>query len=421
MEIISSYIDLIIISTVFVAVMLVLRLFLKKTPKWVNMLMWSLVAIRLMCPFVITSSVGVVPEKIVDPTALEESYSEEHAYFASVEHQIFEDKTETVSRILFSVWLFGTCLMLSWGAKSYSRLNEKAGARIRQRDNVFICDDIDNGFVLGLIRPKILVPSSADPVFTEHIVRHELVHIKHKDHIWKVLSYILLSFNWFNPIIWIAFICFSHDMELYCDEEVTRGYTGEERATYAYALLSLTSRQFTPANVAFGEVALETRIRAIGRKDKHCIVTGVMGVVTVLLVSVFFLTNAKALYRSEWSYPEFEVYYTLPEGLDFEYSVYDYYSYNELYTIRANINGYLSSNWEQFSDSRDNISYRVEDCLYEPGNNDLVVYFTVFAGEENTSVRFDCVQEERGGYLTSATILDDSVVPALSHPIYEVI
>lgn len=417
MEILLSYIDLIIISTVFVAVMLVLRLFLKRTPKWVNMLMWSLVALRLMCPLVITSSVGVIPEKIVDSEIIEESYPKEIIYL-----ETFEDKTETFSHILFSVWLFGSCLMLSWGVKSYLRLDRQASAKIRTSDNVFICDDIDNGFVLGIIKPKILVPSSADPVFIEHIVRHEKIHIKHKDHIWKVLSYILLSVNWFNPVIWIAFICFSHDMELYCDEEVTRGYTGEQKATYAYALMSLSSWKITPANVAFGEVDLEARIRALGKKDKHCIVSGIIGAVTVLLVSAFFLTNSKVFYHSDWSYPEFEPYLTLPVDLKIDYSVYDYYSYNELYMIKGSINGYLSSNWQEFSDSRDNISYRVEDCLYEAGNNDLVVYFTVFAGEKTTSVRFDCAQGERGGYITTAAILDHSEVePALSHPVYDVI
>ena len=421
MEILSSYMNLIIISTVFVAVMLVLRLFLKRTPKWVNMLMWSLVAIRLMCPFVITSSVGIVSEKIVDPEVIEESYSQEIAYHELFTHESFEDRTETASHILFCVWLFGACLMLSLGVKSYLRLKDKASAKVKTGGSVYICDDIDNGFVLGLIRPKILVPSSVDPAFIEHIVRHEKTHIRHKDHIWKVLAYILLSLNWFNPLIWAAFICFSHDMELFCDEEATRGYSGEERATYAYALLSLASNKITPANVAFGEVDLETRIKALSRKNKHCIVTGIVGASVVLLVSAFFLTNARAIYRSDWSYPEIQTYLTLPEDLEVDYSVYDYYSYNELSTIRGNINGYLSSNWQVFSDTRDDVSYRIEDCLYEPGNNDLVVYVTVFAGEKTTPVRFDCVQGERGGFMSSATILDhNEVAPVESHPVFDI-
>ena len=422
MESIISSLNLVIIYTVFVAVMLILRVFLKSVSKKVNMLLWTLVALRLMCPFVITSSVGVVPEKVVGTAVIESGVISSDIPDTVLSPLTSEDSSIPLEKIAFSIWLFGSCLMLALGVKSYIRLRESAGARIRREENVYICDDIDNGFVLGLIRPKILVPSSADPSFVEHIVRHEKIHIKHKDHIWKVLSYVLLSVNWFNPLIWMAFICFSRDIELYCDEEATRGYSGEERASYAYALLNLASRKITPANVAFGEVDLETRIKALGRKNKHYMATGMIGVLAVLLVSAFFLTNAKAIYRSDWSCPEFEFYHTMPEDLNVEYSVYDYYSYNEFSTIRGNINGYLSSNWQEFSDSRDNISFRVEDCLYEPGNDDLVVYVTVFSGDKTTEVRLDCTQCERGGYTSSATILDhNEIAPDTSHPVYDIL
>lgn len=423
MDSIISQFNLILVSTVFITVMLVLRMFLRRMPKRVNMLLWSLVAIRLMCPFVITSSVGVVPERIIDASEIEVSYSEVRSLQGIPARVAVKEDADTATKVMFSVWLFGAGLMLTLGVKSCIDLREKASARIRKVDNVYICDDIDNGFVLGLIRPEILIPSSVEPRFIAHVIRHEKMHIEHKDHIWKILAYILLSLNWFNPLVWMAFVAFSHDIELLCDEKVTAGYSAKERAEYAYALLSLSTRKITPANVAFGELDLETRIKAIGRNRRYSIKTGAIGAVAVLLVSSFFITNSKvqSLYHSEWTDPWSDDVCSICVN-DNAYSVYYLYSVYDMSTIRANINAYLSSNWEDFADSREDISFRVDDIVYADDDEGLVAYSSVMAGGDTIPVRFDMEFGQRGSFLTSATILVDQVVePDESHPVYTVI
>ena len=428
MESVASYLNLVIISTVFVAVMLILRLFLKRVPKRVNMLLWSLVAIRLMCPFVVTSSVGVVPEKVVDTSVIESGLPASVSSDTILSSSPSEESSIAYTKIAFSIWLFGSCLMLALGVKSYISLRERTGARIRQEENVYICDDIDNGFVLGAIKPIVLIPSTLDRRFVPHVIRHEKMHIKHKDHIWKILSYILLSLNWFNPLIWIAFICFSHDIELFCDEAVTMDYSDESRAEYAYALLSLSSHKITPANVAFGEVDLETRIKALGRKRKHSIATGIIGVLTVFAVSSVFITNSsvKVFYHSEWisPYPE-DICYICDDDLpdaDDPYSLYYLYSAYDMSTIRAHINAYLGSNWQEFADSREDISFRVDNIVYAADGEGLVAYSTVLVKEDTIPVRFDLEYGQQGSFLSSATILEyQPVEPAESHPVYDVI
>lgn len=430
MESFSSYLNLVIISTVFVGVMLILRLFLKRVPKMVNMLLWSLVALRLMCPFVVTSSVGVVPEKVVDTAVIESGLSTPVSSDTILYSSPSEDSSSACTKIAFSIWFFGSCLMLALGVKSYICLREKTSVRIRQEDNVYICDDIDTGFVLGVIKPIVLIPSTIDSRFVSHVIRHEKMHIKHKDHIWKILSYILLSLNWYNPLVWIAFISFSHDIELFCDEAVTRDYSNDARAEYAYALLSLATQKITPANVAFGEVDLETRIKALGRAGKHSIAAGIIGVLTILAVSAFFITNSsvQAIYHSEWIFPgSEEICYLCDEDLP------DYIDNNSLYhafsastdmsTVRAHINAYLSSNWQEFADSREDISFRIDDIKYAADGEGIVAYSSVIVDGDTIPVRFDLDDGSQGGsYLSSATILRyQPVEPSGSHPVYDVI
>jgi beta-lactamase regulating signal transducer with metallopeptidase domain len=170
-------------------------------------------------------------------------------------------------RYLTILWIVGMLMALGYASYSYVsiRLKTRVSIRYRSSDKVYVCDDIDTPFIFGLVKPVIYLPSGLDHDTIVNVIAHEKAHLKRKDHLRKGLGFFILTIHWFNPFVWLSYILFCRDIELACDERVISTMSTDEKKSYAESLLSCSTkkRRMMVYPVAFGEVAVGTRIRQI--------------------------------------------------------------------------------------------------------------------------------------------------------------
>ncbi len=290
-----------------VLVVLVLRPVLKKAPKWVNVLLWALVGVRLVFPFspesvlsLIPSAETVSPEIMLDPSpTIHSGIPYLNSTVNPVISETFAPNAAASANplqiwipVLSVIWLAGIAVLLLYTLFSYIRLCRQVSTAVLLRDNIFQSEAVDSPFVLGLIKPKIYLPFrlSGD---AEHVISHEQAHIRRRDHWWKPLGFLLLAIYWFNPLMWVAYILLCRDIELACDEKVIKELGTEQRADYSQALLqcSVSRRSIAACPLAFGEVGVKARIKSVLNYKKPAFWIIVVALVACAVVAVCFLTN----------------------------------------------------------------------------------------------------------------------------------
>ena len=269
-------------AAVWLAVAVIaLRPLLNKAPRRMILLLWALVAVRLLCPVSIESPVSLVPRP--ETVAQSVELPAEAAASAVIIH---------VERL----WLVGASAMLLWGVWGDIRLRRRVRVSLPQGDNVRLCDEIDTPFVLGTLCPKIYLPSALDEDQAVYVLAHERAHIARGDHWWKPMGWVLLSVYWFHPVLWIAYILFCRDLELACDERVAASLDRDGLAAYSEALLKCSVRRGALASpVAFGETGVKTRVRAILRYRKPALRVVLSALLCVVVVGALFLTDRPAV------------------------------------------------------------------------------------------------------------------------------
>ena len=291
-----------------VLAVVVLRLCLKKAPKWVSVLLWAIVAVRLVCPFSIESVLSLIPSAqtvspdiMMDPTPqistgieplnnvvnpiISQSFTPEP--FASA------NPLQILIPVAAIIWLAGVALMLIYTAVSYCLLRRKVSTAVLLRDNLFQSENVDSPFVLGIIKPKIYLPFRLDGQSLSHVIAHEQAHIHRKDHWWKPLGFLLLTIHWFNPLMWLAYILLCRDIELACDEKVIGKLDSESKADYTQALVncSVNRRSIAACPLAFGEVGVKNRVKSVLNYKKPAFWIIVASVAVCAVVAVCFLTD----------------------------------------------------------------------------------------------------------------------------------
>ena len=284
------------IGSLVILLVLIVRFFLKKAPKIFSYALWAVVLFRLLCPVSIPSPVSVMPEleSIAQSYTLAEADIPPAGVGVAVYHAIGDawngglgvqdipisgqndiDGGAYVSSMWWEVWvllgqyvwLAGVVCLAGYSLFSLIRLRKRLVGAIPLRDNLYLADHIDTPFVMGLVHPKIYLPSSLSPREQTYIILHEQCHIRRLDHLVKLLSFVALCIHWFNPLVWAAFLLAGKDMEMSCDEAVM-GRLGEDiRADYSASLLSLSTGRPIIAGLplAFGEGDTKSRIQNILR------------------------------------------------------------------------------------------------------------------------------------------------------------
>lgn len=294
-----------------VLVVLALRLVLKRAPKWVNVLLWGMVALRLMLPFSIESALSLIPSaetlspEVVqfDPAPTITSGVEliDNAVNPSLSESFAAAPLASVNPLYVWtylagwVWLIGLAAMLAYALVSYLRLRRRVSASIPLRENIYVCDEVPSPFILGIVHPRIYLPSALDEAQRGSVLSHERAHLARRDHWWKPLGYALLAVYWFNPLLWLAYTLLCRDIELACDERVLRGMDAGQVKDYSSALLacSVPRRMLAACPLAFGEVGVGARVKNALRYKKPAFWVVAASVAVCVVVAVCFLTNPR--------------------------------------------------------------------------------------------------------------------------------
>ncbi len=299
-----------------VLVVIVLRFLLRRSPKWINVLLWGIVAVRLICPFSIESALSLIPStETISPQIMMDWTPEIDTGFTVLNEAVNPVITETFApepvasanplQILIPVaaviWLAGIAALLLYTLVSYFLLKRKVSTAVLLRYDVFQSEYVTTPFVLGIIKPKIYLPYTMSDSDIIHVISHEKAHIRRHDHWWKPLGFLLLAVYWFNPVMWVAYKLFCKDIELACDENVIRNMSRDQRADYAQALLSCSVKPHlvSACPIAFGEVGVKTRIKSVMNYRKPGFWLVLVALTACAVLAVCFLTNPKDLDRKD--------------------------------------------------------------------------------------------------------------------------
>ena len=309
-ELFLKIINMSISASWLVLAVLILRFVLKKAPKWINVLLWGIVAIRLICPFSFESTLSLIPSAETIPLnigmdTIPTINSGISAINNAVNPIISQSNTPMAGAsvnllqitigIYEYIWIFGMIALALYTAISYWRLRRKVDTAVRYKDNIFQSENVSFPFVLGIIKPRIYLPFKMNGQYLEYVVAHEQAHICRKDHWWKPLGFLLLMIHWFNPLMWLAYVLLCRDIELACDEKVIKELGNEQRGDYTQALVacSVNRRMIAACPLAFGEVSVKERVKSVMNYKKPAFWVIIISVIVCVGVAVCFLTNPK--------------------------------------------------------------------------------------------------------------------------------
>ena len=292
-----------------VLAVLVLRLISKRSPKWMNVLLWGIVALRLVLPFSIESALSLIPSaETVSPAVVQFAPAPtitsgvsviDNAVNSSLSEHFAAVPTASVNplyvwtEIAGWVWLIGLGAMLLYALVSYLRLRRRVSVSLPVQDHIYLCDAISSPFILGVVKPHIYLPSGLDEVQRQNVLAHEQAHLARRDHWWKPLGFALLAVYWFNPVLWLAYTLLCRDIELACDERVIRTMDESAVKTYSTVLLacSMPRKAVITCPLAFGEVGVKERVKNALHYKKPAFWVVAASVAVCVVVAVCFLTD----------------------------------------------------------------------------------------------------------------------------------
>lgn len=307
-ELFLKIVNMSISASWIVVAVLALRFCLKKAPKWVNVLLWGIVAARMVFPFSIESVLSLIPSaETISPTIMMEQSPSVQTGVPALNHVInpvisgsftpapgaSANPLQIWIPVLAGIWLFGIAALFLYSAVSYWRLRRKVCEAVILRGNIYQSEKVCSPFVLGIIRPKIYLPYHMDSREMGHVIAHEQTHICRRDHWWKPLGFLLLTIHWFNPLMWLSYVLLCRDIELACDEKVIGEMGNEQRADYTQALVtcSVGRRVIAACPLAFGEIGVKERVKSVMNYKKPAFWIVLASVIVCAVIAVCFLTN----------------------------------------------------------------------------------------------------------------------------------
>ena len=277
------------------------RPLLRRAPRRAVCMLWLLVALRLLLPARLTVESPVSLQQPESPPiqAYQELRQQEKAYVSTPPEQRLEMAGPAAAQgfalldQLPAIWLTGVGCMALYMALSLLRMRWRLRAAPRIQDNVYRCTDWSTPFVLGVLAPRIYVPETVSEQDFPQVLAHERCHIRRWDHVWKPLAFLLLAVNWFNPVLWAAYVLLGRDMERACDEMVLKNATPSQRAAYSRALVACAAQPKMAAvcPLAFGEVAVKERVKNVLNYKKPALWAVILLVVAAAIIGVCLLTK----------------------------------------------------------------------------------------------------------------------------------
>lgn len=294
------------------------RPLLRRAPRRAVCMLWLLVALRLLLPARLTVESPVSLQQPESPPiqAYQEFRQQEKVYVSAPPEQRLEMAGPAAAQgfalldQLPAIWLTGVGCMALYMALSLLRMRWRLRAAPRIQDNVYRCTDWSTPFVLGVLAPRIYVPETVSEQDFPQVLAHERCHIRRWDHVWKPLAFLLLAVNWFNPVLWAAYVLLGRDMESACDEMVLKNATPIQRAAYSRALVACAAQPKMAAvcPLAFGEVAVKERVKNVLNYKKPALWAVILLVVAAAIIGVCLLTKPA---ENDAGVPDAETLYAL--------------------------------------------------------------------------------------------------------------
>lgn len=296
-------------SSVLILAVLAVRFLLRKAPRKLVCLLWVIVALRLIAPVSISSALSAFNyigryhsndgqlSYIQYTGHTEKPEAEFHIWGSTIGGSdgptVVMHTPSVYLPTLMNIWIAGMLILAVYAIISYLRIYQHTRVSIKLRGNIYQCDGIPSPFILGLIRPRIYLPSGLNPDDIKSVVSHERSHTARFDHVWKPLGYAILCIHWFNPLVWVSYILLCRDIELACDEKVIADMSVEQKQSYSAALLrcSMPQKIITACPLAFGEVGVKQRVKGILNYRKPGFWVVALALVLCAVLSIVFLTN----------------------------------------------------------------------------------------------------------------------------------
>ncbi|MDO5401625.1 MAG: M56 family metallopeptidase [Eubacteriales bacterium] len=324
-------------GSIVIAVILLLRPFLRRAPRKFFCLLWLMAGLRLLIPLEISSPVSLQPESfdnvpafaaqdrlpsrepggvpdfffdqapVVEPEAQpvrqqtaqapetpEVPDTPEVPGTPAVQPTVQPVRIDWTEAAAFG-YLAVVALIGLYCLMSYGKLRRKLREAIRVKEGIWVCDRISTAFILGYVRPRIYIPMGISRSNCKHILAHERTHLEKGDHWFKLLGFIVLAVHWFNPLVWLAYYLLCKDIEMACDERVVQFMELEDRKSYSAALLACSAGRahLSACPVAFGEVSVKERVHRVLKYRKPSFWISLAAVIALAFVAVCFLTSPK--------------------------------------------------------------------------------------------------------------------------------
>lgn len=293
-------------------IVMLIRLLLKKAPKFISYAIWSVVAFRLIIPFSFESIFSIIPEKmntnLIPRDIVYQNTPEIKSGIEAADNIVSVNRSLPTPSVIASVnpmqmfmligsyiWMLGIVALIIYSLVSVIRLKRRLKEAQLLEDNIFEANSLKTPFVLGVIKPKIYLPTGLNHDERAYIVLHEQTHIRRTDHVIKIIAFTILSIHWFNPLVWIAFVLMSKDMELSCDEHVLKEMKGDVKKPYANSLLSLAmgGHMINGSPLAFGEGNVKVRIKNVLNYKKPSFWMIALSIIIIAVIGVGLVTNPK--------------------------------------------------------------------------------------------------------------------------------
>lgn len=322
-EIFLNVFNISVMASWLVLAVVIARLCLKKAPKWINCVLWALVGIRLIFPFNFESVFSLIPSSETIPVSGVYSetvgsaqnivpqvdsgfYTVDSAIEPIIDTPMPQPVLHNNLSVIACIWICGIIIMMLYVLVSYFKVKKSVAEAMHTKENIYFVDGISTPFILGVIKPKIYIPSSLSEEDVLYVIEHEKAHLKRLDYLWKPFSFLLLSFYWFNPVIWVAYIFLCKDIELACDEKAIKEMDSECRKEYSNALINCSSqrRLISACPLAFGETSVKSRIKSVLNYKKPAFWIIIIAVIACVAIAVAFLTSPLKEKNSDKNTPD---------------------------------------------------------------------------------------------------------------------
>jgi len=309
-----STLNMSIVGAFVIIAICVARLPLKKAPKIISYCLWAVAGFRLIFPFSISGIISLIPFRSapIPQDIATQAVPRIESGITVIDNAVSgvlpaaapyhnANPLRLWTYIGASVWLTGAVVLLAYGVASYFLLKHKMRASELLEGNIYEAGNIQSPFLLGVMKPKIYIPTGLSDRDRDCVIRHERVHLRRRDYLVKFAAYFILCLHWFNPLAWLAFILMGADMEMSCDEQalkkmgkdMEKEIGAEAKRGYSLSLLSLATekRSIGGSPLAFGEGGIKERVKNVLNFKKRSRIVITAAVVLAVALSVGFAVN----------------------------------------------------------------------------------------------------------------------------------